>query len=212
MGMDSPWDDVEQAHGPRTLQRRARPAHPTRLWVGGCAGSRGESSELSFFVRLPRLTRLRWWKRFGQSAPDCDQPPRIRSSAPCPSWSRSLGSRRRAIAIAGPSATNHGAPRKPVGNGRSVELFERVSRCHGRCECPPDFRSRPSVDTRPARTASQALGTLPAAPLCTPRGPWFFNVDKLHGRALALRTCQVHPRTFNLRGSDSCGTIERAKF
>jgi hypothetical protein len=38
----------------------------------------------------PRPTRQRRWVDFGQSAPDCDQPPQTRPAAPCLSWSRSF--------------------------------------------------------------------------------------------------------------------------
>jgi hypothetical protein len=55
-----------------------------RKWEPGCERHRASA------LLPPRPTRQRRWVHIGQPAPDCDQPPQARPSAPCLSWSRSF--------------------------------------------------------------------------------------------------------------------------
>jgi hypothetical protein len=64
--------------------------------VGACDAEsmrrgRIQSTRVSLSLAFPRPTRQRRWIPFGQSAPDCDQPPRIPAAAPCLSWSKPFG-------------------------------------------------------------------------------------------------------------------------
>jgi len=97
-------------------------------------------------LALPRPTRQRWWSRFGQSAPDCDQPPRSR---PPP-----LACRGRDLSISSALHRNRrtSAPRAAQRPLSDYAITWRSSRAEG---APPSSEGRVSRSLRPMSRASR---------------------------------------------------------